>query len=76
MPLGDAYADHRLLKRKDYFPLLKIKLNPGISRDSDQFFPVIPGYGKASEILNPKLRAEGVHFHTGEHGVVQLVSFQ
>ena len=27
--------------------------DPGISRDCDQFYPVIPGYGKASEILNP-----------------------
>ena len=37
------------------FSLLIKKLNPGISRDDDQFCPVIPGYGKASEILNPNV---------------------
>ena len=38
------------------FSLFKKKIksrDPGISRDDDQFCPVIPGYGKASEILNP-----------------------
>ena len=42
-----------------YFPLLKEKSksrDPGISRDGDQFCPVIPGYGKASKILNPNAR--------------------
>ena len=44
------------------FPFIeRKKLNPGISRDGDQFCPVIPGYGKASKILNPSLntQAEG-----------------
>ena len=36
------------------FPIyLKIKLNPGISRHSSLFCPVIPSYGKASKISNP-----------------------
>ena len=37
---------------------LKIKIyksrDPGISRDNVRFYPVIPGYGRALEILNPK----------------------
>ena len=36
------------------FPFIeRKKVNPGISRDGDQFCPVIPGYGKALKILNP-----------------------
>ena len=37
--------------------------DPGISRDGDQFCPVIPGYGKASEILNPN----GYTLHNFRH---------
>ena len=35
------------------FPLSKKKLNPGISQETGQFCPIIPGHGKASKILNP-----------------------
>ena len=62
-----SYINRNLLKKKMIydkieismsffvvnFYLFKKKLNPGISRDGNQFCPVIPGYGKASEILNP-----------------------
>ena len=35
------------------FLYLKKKLNPGIPGFPGMASPVIPGYGKASEILNP-----------------------
>ena len=38
--------------------------DPGISRDGDQFCPVIPGHGKASEILNPSVNSVELDQHT------------